>query len=454
MRARPLKRRTPFILTVLMLAITACVSTAAAAPVSATAAGPAASGTTAAGPAVPAGFTPVALKLAPRPAFQPDSAQPDQTSGSDSCPAVRAGLGQYAARGITKVGCLTITPNPARKATPPHAGASLVPAVGSWCGSQTDIWLYSRTENCIVGYSLVETVFDANTGAQLGTANISVNQDVVLSTSSDVVKENDSVTWVSATGRADVPGTLIYSAACTSPCAYSSFSDKVVDSFYVGKTVNAQFQFSDSPGATSPDLFSTFYTLATETPGVALIKPATWSMPTKVRCDNMLAGRYPGCVFPASVPTMYLSEALYGPAAVNAQLGEMFLAGAPGTKTSPLTRGNPALSQGNRDAICDSTFTPNPAEVPTDSCDEYPFAASQQSGGTLGLTGVDCLEAIPGYTNGQGTYVFVNQPTGTQRCERGHVPLAQNKAVGSQLSALYSVFRMLQGDPYTVLVTV
>ncbi|MEY9861723.1 hypothetical protein ABH935_007366 [Catenulispora sp. GAS73] len=437
MRARPLKRRSPFVLAVLTLAIGACLSLTGAAPVSA---------------ATPASFAQTALKLPPQPAFQPDSAQPGQTS--DSCPAVRAGLRQYAAHGITKVSCLTVTPGPAQT-TPPQPGARLIkPAVGSWCGSQTGIWLYSRTENCIVGFKLVETVFDANTGAQLGTANISVNQDVILSTTSNVINENDSVTWVSATGRADVPGTLIYSGACTAPCTYSSFSNKVVDSFYVGKTVNAQFQYSDSPGATSPDTFSTFYTLATETPGVALIKPATWRMPVAVRCDNMLANRNPGCVFPASVPTLYLSEARYGPAAVNVQVAEQYLAGAPGTTTSPLTRGNPALSQGNRDAICDSTFIPDPTNVPTDSCDEYPFASSQQSGGTRGLTGKNCLEIVPGYVNGHGTVSFVNQPTGTQQCERGHVPLAQNKAVGSQLSALYSVFRMLQGDPYTVFVTV
>ena len=59
------------------------------------------------------------------------------------------------------------------------------------------------------------------------------------------------------------------------------------------------------------------------------------------------------------------------------------------------------------------------------------------------------------YKRGKTWYAnFQNTYTGTQRCERGHVPLALNTGVGSQLGALYTNYRMLLGDPYTILVTV
>jgi hypothetical protein len=212
--------------------------------------------------------------------------------------------------------------------------------------------------------------------------------------------------------------------------------------------------FSDSPGPAVPDNFTTGYSFGLESPGILLTGTAVWHMPVTIRCDNQWAGRSPGCVFPASRPVLYLSEATYGAAAVNVQVGQLYVAGVQGTTASPLTRGDPNLSQGNRDSICDSTFVPNNTVTPTDSCDEYPFASSQQSGGARGLTGANCLETRSYNVNGTWYVQFLNTDTGTQVCERGHVPLALNTAVGSQVGALYTNNRMLLGDPYTILVTV
>jgi len=106
---------------------------------------------------------------------------------------------------------------------------------------------------------------------------------------------------------------------------------------------------------------------------------------------NMAAG----CVVPDFVPLLTLPLSVYGSAALNVWIGEHFLPGTPGlTPATPLTRGDPAQTDANRAAVC-SGFQPFLVLVANDSCDEYPFASTQQSGGALGLTGSNCLEALP-----------------------------------------------------------
>jgi hypothetical protein len=107
----------------------------------------------------------------------------------------------------------------------------------------------------------------------------------------------------------------------------------------------------------------------------------------------------------------------------------------------------------NRAQICDSTFNPDP-NVPNDSCDEFPFAASYESGAMSGLTGVDCAEVEPVYDSVQGVWT-VNVLNGIvdAGCTRGHVPLSQNTAVGGALGNFIVQNRILDGDPYTVQVT-
>lgn len=281
-----------------------------------------------------------------------------------------------------------------------------------------------------------------------------MNQDIILSTSSDLFVENDTITWDQITGE-EAPGTLEYTAGCTSLCADVPGSGGILlPDFSYGQTATIHLVFEDSPGTVTPDNFTTNYSMGLESPGILSTNVLNWRMPVTIRCDNLAPRLSPGCVFPASVPQLVLSESTYGAGAANVLIGEYYLAGTPGlTTATPLTRGDPTLNQGNRDAVCDSTFVPKPTSVPGDSCDEYPFASSQQSGGQRGLTGVNCLEAMPLDVNGTWYANFQNTYTGTQLCERGHVPLVQNSGVGSQLGALYTNYRMLLGDPYTILVT-
>ena len=163
---------------------------------------------------------------------------------------------------------------------------------------------------------------------------------------------------------------------------------------------------------------------------------------------------------PTYTPTVVLPLSVYGAAAMNAYVGELFLPGTPGlSSTTPLTRGDPANTDPNRTQIC-TGFTALPAGnlygVVNDSCDEYPFASSQQSGAVFGVAGQNCLEIVPTQNaNGTWTFKFRNMYTASypQVCVRGHVNNDQNTSVGRALQSVYVANRMMIGDPYTVQVT-
>jgi hypothetical protein len=175
----------------------------------------------------------------------------------------------------------------------------------------------------------------------LGTHNFTIDQDLLLNTVSDLLSENDSITWDSATGTANQPGYLDFVAGCTSPCLPVNGYSVIRGAMAVGATISGQFIFEDVQSTTRVDNFTTGYSFALELPGVAITKTAVWRMPVTIRCDNTLTGGRTGCVFPAYRPTLYLSEANYGAAAVNVQIGQLSLLGGPGTASSPLTRGRP-----------------------------------------------------------------------------------------------------------------
>jgi hypothetical protein len=390
----------------------------------------------------------VPLKLSP-PTIKPGVAQP---VGSDNCAAVRANLKRYVARHVNAVSCSTIT----RSGTPaaPHTGApSATPSsVASLCTTQNDIWVYDRTEECIQDYQIVFYATNPSTGATVGLAVFTLTQDLALSTTSGEIDENDTVNWTVGTGVLSGLGTVSFGAGCGAPCTVVAGAQTF--ELTVGATKNLSFEYNDAPAPGAQDKFTTGYAMDFEVPNVLSLDTPTWNTVLSIRCDNQLTNRNPGCVFPDAAPVLVLSAAVYGAAAVNVAIGEGFLAGSPGTASSPLTRGDPANSKSNRAAICDSTFIPSNTLAPDDSCDEYPFASSQQSGGQLGLTGVNCLEAVPLDLNGSWYVEFVNTNTGTQQCERGHVTSSLNRSVGSQaLGPMYTLNRMLPGDPYTIQVT-
>jgi hypothetical protein len=87
--------------------------------------------------------------------------------------------------------------------------------------------------------------------------------------------------------------------------------------------------------------------------------------------------------------------------------------------------------------------------VPTDSCDEYPFAKTYEGGTPGGL----CADIAPLFEEGQWQIYEANpnKPvTGTEKCVRGHVPLGENEGAGGELGRFTQAQRVLDLDSYSV----
>jgi hypothetical protein len=429
-------------------------STAPATPTAPTASHASASTVSAAGAPGAASGHLVSVKLGLKPPVKPVLSP---AVAYDTCPTVRAHLKQDTANGKKAAICVTSTPTvaPSNAPAPARVGARAVPAVSSACPAPGGQWVVrTRYDDCSL-QGWIFTAMDLN-GKNIGQATFLINQDMILAESSEFFVENDTITYSNATGfftmlQPGFPGYAQFFPSCTAPCQVVSvpgefpMTPSEVESFPV--------TFETPTGVGAVVNTSVSYQMTFMIPDAISDNVARWNNPAPIRCDNDVApgATTVGCVFPGYTPTLVVPASVYGTAAVNIAVGETFLRGNPGYLT-PLHRGDTADRQGNMDAVCDSTFFHNTLLVPNDSCDEYPFASSLESGGQLSLTGVNCLETVPQIVNGVWKVWFLTAPVG-QQCERGHVPNDQNTAVGGPLSVLYSANRMLIGDAYFVQAT-
>lgn len=202
------------------------------------------------------------------------------------------------------------------------------------------------------------------------------------------------------------------------------------------------------------------------------------------RCDNAVAvSNSKGCVDENFTPTLYPSYAVDGASADMVNYAEWNIAPYWGNQYSsnpqPLHRlTDSVLSGNNREVICgdgsftaDSTITAALAPYnDTDSCDEYPFASTYESGAMVDgadgnpkpyvTTGADCAQVTANHTATTNTYeatdwssVTVTATTGNNPCIRGHIPNLLNSHVGSEYSALIRTNRLIDKDPFWVEVT-
>lgn len=420
-------------------------------------AAPQASAATPTTPASP-GSTMALPTLPAKPTIKPDIVP---TAASDNCAAVVPHLKEYAARGIKEVACESGTRTVATPVT--HAAkASVTPnAFPAACGNNT--WVVTRTEECNLSSVHNWTTYDGDTGVPNGSETYLISQDIRLSTRSSTITESVTFNYASAVGApAGLPANVDWTSACAFPCEVSSVPT-IAFTLPVSLSKTFTVTFQDNPAPQGLDTFGTSYSYVALPTGFVLIGgPDTWGSPALIRCDSNTPGfTNPGCVVPSYVPTLTLPLSSYGAAAMNAYVGELYLPGTPGlTTTTPLTRGDPADTNSNRSIIC-SGFQPLPPGnsygVVSDSCDEYPFASSQQSGGAIGVGGNNCLQIVPKQGN-NGAWIWIALNTYTraypQICVRGHVNNVLNTSVGnSALNPMYTLNRMMIGDAYTVQVT-
>jgi hypothetical protein len=222
--------------------------------------------------------------------------------------------------------------------------------------------------------------------------------------------------------------------------------------------------------------------------GIKLVGPGGTGIPPWTFTDAYLTGRCDsivtkkgGCVNQEFIPTFTLSLAEYGSSADMIEWAQKNLSGHWGLQGEgqPLHRlYNPSQTDINRGIICDKTFVAseamNKALKPygdKDSCDEFPFAATYESGAmTTGYngepkphvtSGEDCAQVTAIQTAKTGKNEAedwakvepIGTPAGTEPCVRGHIPNMLNGPVGTAYSVFISKQRLLNKDPFWISVT-
>ncbi|WP_158721090.1 hypothetical protein [Streptomyces sp. NRRL S-241] len=186
-----------------------------------------------------------------------------------------------------------------------------------------------------------------------------------------------------------------------------------------------------------------------------------------VRCDAIIGDETkPGCVFSKFIPTYTVNSKKYPAAAALYWVLMERLQTHPGSERhkSPLSRqADTAISDKNRDKICDRTFIPVPNGQTGDrnksSCDEYPFAKARESGGATLGSGKECAqfyaiwEKKPGETKAKWRLKYHTSfplPSYKEICGRGDIPLGQNSAAGGGLGNFTKSVRLHDKDRYYV----
>jgi hypothetical protein len=160
-----------------------------------------------------------------------------------------------------------------------------------------------------------------------------------------------------------------------------------------------------------------------------------------------------GCVIPfdddedAPILTYSLSNPNHGQASAAYELGIRM-------RGSGLFHAeNQAEQKENRKHTCGSLsskpFVNLYPNIPgADSCDEFPFAATQE-GGTDGAL---CAEITPTLVNGQWTTppTNPNDQLTNQPCIRSHMPSSSNSSAGGKWAAFKKENRLIKGDAFWI----
>ncbi|HEY1670172.1 MAG TPA: hypothetical protein VGG54_31100 [Trebonia sp.] len=205
------------------------------------------------------------------------------------------------------------------------------------------------------------------------------------------------------------------------------------------------------------------------------------------RCDNGDTGDgTAGCVDEKFIPTLYLSYALYGASVDMVNFAANNIPPYYGNEFSPTPTPLHRLASktqqtANRGIVCDGSFTEdaamtaalapyttNPARPEADSCDEYPFAGTYESGamqtGADGqpkpfvTTGADCWQGTAVQNGSSGIEpadwtAMVLDSTSTSQCIRAHIPRTLNTNLGGAYGRFVQKQRLLDKDAFWVWAT-
>ncbi|GHH27110.1 hypothetical protein GCM10018780_81390 [Streptomyces lanatus] len=327
----------------------------------------------------------------------------------------------------------------------------------SSCSVVANSWTEQRLSYCY-NLNLTSTFINTKTGA-VSTAIFMVVGQATLKPRSGSWKEDGLITMVS--GGGDLASAIVkFVADCSSPCSARQENPLLASTGVLmapGASAASSITYTDSPASGDEDFQVPNYSFFSPPSRVSSTNnPVVWSSLSRIRCDKtMERNTVTGCVVSDVRPVLDLPiDDKYGAAAASYAWAQLYLSNHPGAADSPLTRlDDKATRIANRTNTCEEgstvPFVRDDDLVPTDSCDEYPFAGTYE-GGTNGAL---CAEIVPLLENGSWNFYEFDHSrpvTKNEPCIRAHVPLQQNTDAGSKYSGFISSQHVIDGEKFTV----
>lgn len=331
----------------------------------------------------------------------------------------------------------------------------------------------NRTQACVLGAASV-TVYNTD-GEEIGYLAFAITQAMQLNSRSRGFSEVIKIVKVVVDGDVPAFGMNLFVSCGSSKC---SLTNDWPQGARVRVGTKGTIHYTDAVGKGRIDKFTPSYLITIVAPDFTPVQ-FPFDLPVAIRCDDMLSQGFTvaGCVFPGVVPTLVVSRADYGASAAMIQWAQQHLSAHWGLrgKGKPLTRlASTTQKNTNRKIICQRAWRAYPPWTADngkvsvkDSCDEFPFATTEQSGAMKNgktdnsFSGAECAQVEAVKTADKGSVARVwndvkvigNYSKGA-RCVRGHIPLSLNSDLGSAAwKAFIAANRVLNKDQFWVSVT-
>jgi hypothetical protein len=330
----------------------------------------------------------------------------------------------------------------------------------------------NRTQACVLGAASVK--IRNPQGEQIGYVAFAITQSMQLNPRSRGFSEVIKVVKVVVQGEAPIFGINLF-VSCGSKCSVTNDWPQGIP---VEVGAKGTINYADKVGKGAIDTFKTSYLLTLVAAGFSPVQ-FSFNLPIKIRCDDELSEGFTvaGCVFPSVIPTLTVSRADYGASAAMIGWAQQHLSAHWGLrgKGEPLTRlASTTQKNVNRRIVCNRAWQAYPPWVADngkvnikDSCDEFPFATTGQSGAMKNgktdesFSGAECaqVKAVTTANSGSPARIWngvevIGSYSVHARCVRGHIPLSLNTDLGSAAwKAFIASDRLLNKDEFWVAVT-
>lgn len=321
---------------------------------------------------------------------------------------------------------------------------------------QIEVWYYNRTWFCKIDNVEIRT-YITSTSQIIGRAYYAIHHAVAL----DVRSLTFTVwTYIHLQGQSGSdPALLVHSQNDVS----GSWGTKTYGEPWAGykEAQNLTVASNDLNDSMGPEEIHNNlimrWTDSFTTPDSLYPATLNYKSPIPIRCDSQSnVNGNPGCSVPQYTPTLVLTGFETGNAGTANVAGMQYFnmdhwgRYPDGTVLHRLNNSTQATA--NRRAMCQSGYWTANSAVLGDSCDEFPFAASYESGNMLGLAPTDCSEWIPIFDPSTLSWIFDPYPgySTSQRCVLGHVNLNDNQSVGGMYSAFIQNKRIINNDAFWI----